>query len=244
MPGQPPHTVIDVGDPRFDLPLLSLIVVNIVTIVLAVADHWDLGSVMFVYWFQSVIIGVFTAIHILHDGLRDANRKADTGVSVQDVSSRRLPAVPAGIGAIFLAGFFCLHYGFFHWGYYMFLLDFGLLSDLTILHNPGILASCSLFIANHLYSFLHHIRYERMSGEKVEDLFIQPYHRIIPMHMTIIFGGIVLLVFSDLGIDATEVVLVIFLCLKTYVDVIMHTRKHPKNKAGTTAEGDEPDTVP
>jgi hypothetical protein len=62
--------------------------------------------------------------------------------------------------------------------------------------------------------------------------------------MTIIFGGIVLLAFSDLGIDATEVVLVIFLCLKTYVDVIMHTRKHPKNKAGTTAEGDEPDTVP
>jgi len=49
----------------YDHSLISLIANDIATIFIAVIQHWDLGILMLVYWFQSVIIGVFTVARIL-----------------------------------------------------------------------------------------------------------------------------------------------------------------------------------
>jgi hypothetical protein len=57
-----------------------------------------------------------------------------------------------------------------------------------------------------------------------------PFRRIIPMHMTIIFGGIFLLVLEFMGIGSTLPVLVLFLILKTASDVAAHIEKHRPGK--------------
>jgi hypothetical protein len=53
------------GDIQFTPPVISLLFANLVTIVLAIAGHWDVATVMFIYWAQSVIIGIFTVITLL-----------------------------------------------------------------------------------------------------------------------------------------------------------------------------------
>jgi hypothetical protein len=51
--------------PNLTPPLISLLSANLVTIVLAIAGNWDAGSVIFIYWVQSVIIGIFTVTSIV-----------------------------------------------------------------------------------------------------------------------------------------------------------------------------------
>jgi hypothetical protein len=43
-----------------------------------------------------------------------------------------------------IAGFFALHYGLFHWGYFEFIVDSGLFGVVDF-SNPGVWASCGLF---------------------------------------------------------------------------------------------------
>jgi uncharacterized membrane protein YdbT with pleckstrin-like domain len=58
------------------------------------------------------------------------------------------------------------------------------------------------------------------------DAFTGPYYRIIPMHFTIMFGAIVIIVLGIAGITSTLPVLVIFLLIKTAADLAMHLHKH------------------
>ena len=46
------------------------------------------------------------------------------------------------------------------------------------------------------------------------------------MHLTIIFGAIIVSVLSAAGIESTLPVVVLFLVLKVYADLIMHIKKH------------------
>jgi hypothetical protein len=58
------------------------------------------------------------------------------------------------------------------------------------------------------------------------DLFIGSFLWIIPMHLTLMAGVFVTMLFLAAGIDATPVLLVIFLGLTAYVDIRMHRAKH------------------
>ncbi len=204
-------------------PLLSLVAANVVTIVLALVEQWDLGAVLFIYWFQSVTIGVFTALSILSidsgelTGLVTA-QAAGAGANLGDMAGA------IGYGKFLMAGFFALHYGLFHWGYLSFLTDFGLVEGR--IYDPAVLLACGLFVANHGYSFLHHQHAERLTGNYLKELVMSPYYRIVPMHLTIMVGGFATIVFGIAGIDATIFVLLFFLVAKTYADVRMHLDKH------------------
>ena len=50
------------------------------------------------------------------------------------------------------------------------------------------------------------------------------------MHMTIIFGAIIMAVLSAAGLDSTLPVLVLFLVLKLFADMHMHIQKHAGQK--------------
>lgn len=209
--------------PPLSTPLLSLIAANVVTIALAIVEQWDLGAVLFIYWFQSVTIGLFTALSILSldsgelSGLVTA-RAEGAGANLGDMGR------VLGYGKFLMAGFFALHYGLFHWGYLSFLTDFGLVEGRIF--DPAVLLACGLFVANHAYSFLHHRHGERLTGDYLKELIVSPYYRIVPMHLTIIVGGFATIFLGFLGIDATIYVLLFFLVAKTYADVRMHLDKH------------------
>jgi len=207
-----------------DPTLRALIAANLITIVLAIFENWDLATVLFVYWAQSIIIGIFAVIAIL-----SCDKK--TLIAEMNRPDPDVPKKPVWgeqnirLYLLVMAGFFCLHYGLFHWGYFAFIVDGGLFGPPDF-SNPGVWASCGLFFCNHLYSFHYYRGSERQGVQYLNGQFFRPYNRIIPMHLTIIFGSIVVLILGLLGIMTVLPVLVLFLALKTYMDIRMHLRKH------------------
>lgn len=188
---------------RPDLPLLSLLVANGVTIVLALLQDWDLGTVLAVYWFQSVAIGFFTLVRLL-------------GTPAGDGASSRLPS-------LFLAGFFTVHYGLFHLVYLVFLTGFFLGGTVGAADLAGIALGCAAFLVNHLVSFLWYRPREETAPAAI---FAEPYARIVPMHIAIIAGGFATTMLP--GAAGPRVVLLLFLLLKTGVDVAAHLKKHAR----------------
>ncbi len=205
-------------------PLFALLLANLATIVLAILEHWDLATVLFIYWAQSVIIGAFACITILTSDISIIT--AEMGKAQAEAGGS--PVVSSGFVRLYtliLAGFFALHYGLFHWGYYAVIVDSGLFGPVDV-KAPGVVVSCLLFFFNHLYSWYYHVRDERKDSRFFSRQFFEPYNRIIPMHLIIIFGAIIVLILSFANIPATLPVLVLFLLLKTVLDIRMHLRKH------------------
>jgi hypothetical protein len=86
--------------------------------------------------------------------------------------------------------------------------------------------SCGFFFANHLCPHITY-RYEEHKGAGyVDEQFFTPYRRIIPMHLTIIFGSIVILALMVAGICSTIPVLGLVLILITYSDISARRIKH------------------
>ena len=188
---------------RPDLPLLSLLLANAVTIALALLQDWPLGTVLAVYWFQSVTIGLFTFVRLLGVPAGGDGRERFKGIA--------------------LAGFFAVHYGLFHLVYLVFLVSFALTGTYGIADPLGIALGCAVFFANHLVSFLWYRPREEASPEAI---FAEPYARIVPMHLTIIFGAFLTAMLP--GATGTRLVLLLFLLLKTVADVAAHLKKHAR----------------
>jgi hypothetical protein len=227
---EPPAIITRVlpGDLIHNFPLVSLIFANLVTIVLAILGNWDLATVMFIYWAQSIIIGIFSVVSILGADTAALGADLQKPIDERGGSDKITPRFVWTYKCI-MAGFFTLHYGLFHWGYYTFIVESGLFGTVNFA-DPGIWLSCGLFFANHLYS---HITYRRQGPKDagyVNEQFFTPYRRIIPMHLTIIFGSIVIFALEIFGITSTMPVLVLFLLLKTYSDITAHLIKHEQEE--------------
>src|SRR4030042_6437502 len=96
---------------RFTNSSMLLILSNLVAIGLAVWEHWNLPTIMWLYWWQSVTIGIFNFFRIL---------------KVKDISTEGLlingkPAEPTKKTQRYIAFFFLAHYGGFHLAYMIFL---------------------------------------------------------------------------------------------------------------------------
>ncbi len=220
----PPVAAVLPGDLVHNFPVISLVFANIVTILLAIIEQWDLATVMFIYLAQSIIIGIFTVISLVT--VNTAALAEDLEKPVRERGgTARVTTRFAFFFQCLLAGFFALHYGLFHWGYYSFIVDSGLFGAVNF-SDTGLWLSCTFFFINHLYSYLPFRSSQPKGSEYLNELFFSPYRRIIPMHMTIIFGSIVILVLSVIGISSTLPVLVLFLLLKTWTDIRGHLLKH------------------
>lgn len=186
--------------------MLTLIGANLIAIILAVVEGWDLHVLMLVYWAQSVIIGYFSVRRML-----DLKEFSTEGLSQ---SGRVLNSTPATQKRI--AHFFALHYGGFHLIY----LAFILMGEGNAFREDWLyLAICvAAFFYNHQYSFKTNRERDRNRKPNIGNIMFFPYARIIPMHLTIIAGGAI-------G-SASTGVLILFLGLKTAADVVMHKVEH------------------
>jgi len=149
--------------------------------IFAIYESWDLLTIMFIYWCQSVIIGVFTFFKIL-----DLKNFSTENVYVNNKITVANKATKIGI-----AFFFLFHYGFFHFGYFTFLV----LSPFFRINPQGSLTSLtmiiviSVFFVNHLFSFFYNREKNANKKQNIGKVMAFPYLRIIPMHLTIIFGS-------------------------------------------------------
>ena len=194
---------------RFDISTKVLILANVVTIIFALAQKWNVTDVMWVYWAQSVIIGCFTYRRIL-----DLKLFSTKGMSVNNV-----PLEPTEEAKRQTARFFLLHYGFFHLVYFLFLCE--LATPLSVLSAIGIAVCILIFLVNHWFSYKKNRLSDMNRTLKLGTVFMTPYVRIIPMHLTIILGGVLITEGS-----MNTLVLLLFLVLKTLADVIMHIIEH------------------
>ncbi len=192
-----------------------LVLSNLITIFLAVAFNWSVMIILWTYWLQSVIIGFFNFLRILT--LKD--------FSTESYLSNGKPLLSIQAAKFGSAVFFVFHYGFFHLVYAVFLSGFSFASAIfsgTIFFDFGfVVLGGIIFFFNHLFSFLYFRNKPKKIKPNLGKIMMFPYARIIPMHLTIIFGGI----FLATGIGSAFVV-VLFLSLKTLADLIMHSVEH------------------
>ena len=182
--------------------LLMLWLANLVPLGGVFLLNWQIADIMLLFWLESAIIGFFNILKMFRI---------------------------CGPVAIFYSLFFIGHFGAFMSVHLMFIFA-------LFIENEGMSASLievasvftslwpaivALFIS-HAFSysrnFLGRQEYLRLT---IKDQMQKPYTRVVLMHVTIIFGG-----FLILALKATLPVLVLLILMKIMVDAKAHVKEH------------------
>ena len=194
---------------------LSLIFSNVLVIFFAIVDKLSAIDLLWIYWSQSVIIGIFNVVKILTlkkfstEGFKQGNKQV-------------LPTKGAKIST---AIFFLFHYGFFHFVYAIFLGGFSIFAG-TASDGSGkgyLFYSAATFFVSYLIEFIKSRNEEGQEIPNLGRLMFAPYVRIVPMHLTIILGGLIGAVGSYFSANANLSIIVLFTGIKTAVDLITHS---------------------
>ncbi|MCZ8132522.1 MAG: DUF6498-containing protein [Steroidobacteraceae bacterium] len=186
----------------------GLVVANLVTLGFALWFDWPIATLMWPYLLQSLVIGGFAILRML-----TAPRICTKGMTS---NGRPVPATRAG--RVSTAAFFAVHYGFFHFGYALFVAHDGGWPTGTDLWAT--LALVLVFAWGHANSYRGNRRVEDEVPVNLGTVMALPYLRIIPMHLTIVFGGVLA------GGSTSAFALTLFVLLKTGADLGMHYAEH------------------
>ncbi len=191
---------------RLDRSVVPLLLYNLLTMVWALFEGWQILAVMLVYWVQSVVIGFYNYHRIM-----DLKEFSTRNFKIND---RRPDPTPETKKSV--ARFFALHYGAFHAAYLGFMIseESGEIGFSSI----GVIACIVAFVFNHRYSYQHNKKRDSQRVPNIGTIMFFPYARILPMHLTIGLAAS----FGGKSIKA----LLVFLTLKTIADVIMHMVEH------------------
>jgi len=183
---------------------------------------WNLREILILYWAESGIIGFYTILKMF--------RAKTTG---------RIP----GLSRFWYIVFFATHFSGFMTGHAMFLNFLIPSPDGTKFINPEFIFSTS-FGLSFLYLFISHgfSYYSNFIGKKeyenadLEKLSMQPYPRIILMHVSIVLGSFLSVGFLKRGVGT----LAVLVFLKTITDLVSHlwerekfSKKRPEIDLGT-----------
>lgn len=185
--------------------IAALVAANLFTLALAWVQQWPLGVLLWPYWVQSVIIGVFNYRRIM--ALRE--------FSTEGFTINRRSVAPTDKTRRTTARFFALHYGIFHAVYALFL---GVTSRLSALDWWWVGAAAAVFLFNHWQSFERFREADRQGRPNIGTLMFLPYLRVVPMHLMVIIG------IGAMGSGALA--LLLFGVLKTAADCAMHIAEH------------------
>jgi hypothetical protein len=191
--------------------VVFLIVANTIPLTGVLFFEWSLFAVIFLYWFENIVLGFFNVLRMLRAEGGGNDEKFDMELNGQ---TRR-------VGRAAYALFFLMHYGIFTAVHGVFV--FTLFGPFDIAPTTFIFAVIALLVshgASHMFNFIGKKEYMRVSAN---NLFIQPYLRIFVIHLTIIFGGMAI---TALGTPIGA--LVIMIALKIAMDVIAHLMEHYK----------------
>lgn len=210
------HSYLNEKQKQYSLPLSAYVLLgsNVVTIFLAVIEKWDIATVLWVYWWQSVIIGFSAFFKMLL-----THTEQESLVQVQ-TKSMYADSVYTKVNAFF----FVVHYGIFHAIYAIFLTHFFGTGQGVAL--PYVSFGIFIFLCNHAFSFyFNFIRKERQESkttQALQKMLYKPYKRIIPMHIILIAAG---QIFRSLG-HYSLALLAFFLVIKMICDVFFHLQEH------------------
>ena len=188
--------------------ILALIGANLVPLAGVLFLNWRLGEVMVLFWAESAVIGFWNVIKL---------------------------AVVAKWAAIFVAPFFVGHFGGFMAGHFLFIYYFfvrgldaagpepGVWNALLDLFVPLWPALMALFISHGVSFFTNYIGRREYLGMDTKTQMGEPYKRIIVMHLTIIVGGGLTMIFRT-----PAAALLLLIALKTATDLYAHRKEHSR----------------
>lgn len=195
------------------ISVYTLIITNLVPLVGIFFFSWDIFSILFLYWAESLIIGGFHVIKLFYSSLK---QKFYAG--------------------FFLVPFFCIHFGGFLFGHLVLLLV--LFSPIGLLTggNPGFAeliavlqtVSFQVFFAflfllvSHGVSFVNnYLQKQEYLYKKADDIFFAPYKRIGIMQAVILLsGGFFTLIKGPL------LSVILLVALKMFFDLRAHIKAH------------------
>jgi Family of unknown function (DUF6498) len=192
-------------------PTTGLLISNALTLVMALILKWPLALVLWPYWIQSIIIGWYARKRML------ALKKFST----EGFTSNDEPVPENEKGKRSTASFFVIHYGFFHFAYLVFLL--AMAKPDSSLDVFWIIVCGFSYVFAQQKTCEQQIASDARSTPNLGKLMFLPYLRILPMHLTIIFGMMGGSTFSIL----------FFMTLKTVADVLLD--KFDRRPAGIVA---------
>lgn len=199
--------------------LISLIVANAVALAAFVIGNGSMLEVLWIYWLQSVVIGIVNIKRIMNTHLKGGLQIS--GVTyVQDPGDYK----QTRLGNFMVAAFFVLHYGLFHFVYMTFLISMGFSNGFgleTIEFNKGVnifvvALSGLAFWVHHNFSYAAERQYVAKHPEAsptLSEVMKRPYYRIYPMHLVLIAGPFVA---AWVGASA---LFVVFIIIKTIADI-------------------------
>ena len=188
--------------PLSRVSLAALIVANLVPLFGVLFAGWELADVMVLFWAESAVIGFYTLLKM-------------------GVVGKWL--------ATFAGLFFAGHYGGFMAGHFLFIYEIfvrgsyargsapGAVEALTQLFLPLWPALLALFVSHGISFTMNFIGRREYRHTTVSRLMAAPYGRIVLMHVTLIFGGWVVMLLEN-PLPA----LVLLIVLKVAADLRAH----------------------
>ncbi len=180
-----------------DRQFWSLLLINLIIIAYYYYYHTSFKTLVWVYWCQSVVIGVFNFIHLV------TIENIEPGTIEINKEKVKTPAQVVGC----IGPFFAFHYGFFHLVYLVFL--FTITDSKEVVDYRLLEVAVGTLVLDQLWNLIRLREYEKTHPANVGALFFLPYLRVVPMHLTIIFPTL-------LNIPS----MALFLFLKTGADLI------------------------
>jgi hypothetical protein len=191
--------------------VVALLAANLAPIYGVFVLGWEVFPLILLFWLENVIVGVFNILKII------CARPAD-----------RL----WWVGKAFLVPFFTVHYGGFTFvhGVFVFAVFGGdgttasalsMSSAWQTIRSTGVLLAALALLASHGFSFVtNYLGGGEFRNADPKQLMMQPYARVVVLHLTIIFGGFVMM-----ALGSPRAGLVLLVALKVAVDLRAHLRE-------------------
>ncbi len=202
----PKTTTAPSSSRRLSPSALILIGANLTPLAGVLLLDWNLGELMVLFWCENAVIGFYNILKLI---------------------------VVGKLAAFFTVPFFIGHFGAFMAGHFLFVYYFfvrSLFDNIPDLHFkealthvflplwPAILA---LFISHGISFWVNFLGRKEYIDRKGGDQMNEPYKRVFILHLTILFGGFLVMLLKNRLPG-----LLVLLGLKIFVDLQAHKKEH------------------
>jgi hypothetical protein len=215
---------------KLPVSVYPLIVANIYPLIGVLFFGWTPGSILFLYWFETLIVGFFNVLKMIFAQGSELPEKAkDTIDAAVPINERTYYYVNQALKFVMIP-FFIIHFGGFSLGHGIFVFSLvnnrlGGTAGLSLQEvTTEILGGVAMLFISHLLSFyINFIGKGEYKNATVNQLFSQPYARVVIMHLTLIFGMML-----TMTLGSPFFMIALFVVLKMVADVIAHLSERRK----------------
>jgi hypothetical protein len=204
--------------------LIALLAANLFPIYGVVFLGWEVFPLLLLFWLENLIIGVFNVLKMI-------------SVTPNNAAS--------WLVKLFMIPFFCFHYGMFtlvhgvfvfglFGGYFQKGASFpdGMVPFQVVRYYQLEWAVLALLLSHGISFGLNYIGKSEYRRTSLAKLMEQPYARVVLLHMTILFGG-----FLVMAMNSPVAGLLLLTVLKIILDVRSHLREHPRASTSQSKSG-------